>query len=677
MKYVHAGSFRAAGLLTAAILLVWSTALPGGFVWIDWSEIDQAGYRITSASDFIAVWTQSLEQYVERFDGTLDTQGGYFRPVYAMSISLDWLLWRGTEWLYHAENILWHLAVVLGLHAIGKRLLLQSKVPNSERIAFWSALIFAVHPLGVHSTTWISGRKDLLCAAFSLMSLIFYRRARGDVDGSIVAQNANATPAIGRIAINLCASAGFLLVAIFSKEQAYVVPLFATAWAWFDWPPRDHPSYSGYRKSTLAALTILWGINGCAMVYRVIVLNGFGLGGNIHSETWIDRVGTASRLWWTYIGRIFWPLDPTIVDRWQVSLGIGFTEAFSILSLIGITLLVFYASLRRWPIAIFFLWYMIWMLPTSGCLPLRHLYAERYLYPSMWGLIAIGVYGVFRIFERRQVLRISILLGIFLGLAAETFSENKHWWNDDVLFERAVTQDPFYVEGRIGTAAQALKRNDFGRVIEETRMALASADDARFISYWSPFIAHTNIGLAFQRLGQFENATKHFKLALESRPNNAIAYYHLGLSASGLRMFDQAEKYYQKALQLKPNDYLTKSNLGYVFLNLNMPEECVGILSPLAKANPGDLVNLSNLASALLVSGRLQDAEHRFEELVVADTDNPVYLAKLAWVEWKLEKYESARSHLAAASKLAPDDPTVQGIAAIILKDETGLGSNR
>ena len=40
-------------------------------------------------------------------------QGGYWRPVYALAISLDWALWNGRPGLYHVENILWHLAVVL------------------------------------------------------------------------------------------------------------------------------------------------------------------------------------------------------------------------------------------------------------------------------------------------------------------------------------------------------------------------------------------------------------------------------------------------------------------------------------------------------------------------------------------------------------------------------------
>lgn len=537
------------GFLTIAIFVVWSTALPGGFVWIDWSEIEQGNYRIESMRDLVAVWTQSLERYVARQDGQLDATGGYLRPVYAMSISVDWLLWRRSTWLYHLENLFWHGLVVIGLYILGKRLISISNQVQSERIAFWSALIFAVHPLGVHSANWISGRKDLLCAAFSILSLIYFARSIGHRE--VKQQASNTSKANSPSAVYVVASVLFLGLAIFSKEQGYIVPVIATAWAWFG--RRDVDSRGECNiVSWNAALACLWFTSGLAIIYRAYVLGGVGLGDGYHADEWLLGLGTFARLWWTYLARVLWPINPTIVDRWPLSQDLGVMEAIAILAIVALALIIVYAIIHRSLLALFFLWYVIWMLPTSGILALRHVYAERYLYPAMWGLIAVAVYAIVLTLESRPTLRNLLLFTIVGGLAVETWTENKYWWNDEGLFQRAVWQNPQYVEGRIGLAAQALKKKDFERTIQETSIALSSTKDASFVSYWSPFVTHTNVGIAYQETGQYQDAAKHFQKALDARPDSAITYYHLGLNAAAMQNLERAEAYYQKALASRP-----------------------------------------------------------------------------------------------------------------------------
>ena len=156
--------------LGLAVGLIWLTGAGGEFVWIDHVEIEEGGYRVTSVDDFFQVWTTSLDAYLERQHGELETKGGYLRPLYACSISLDWLLWKGNPFGYHVVNILWHGLVVWGLYVLGQQLLGQQK--HARQLAFVAALLFAIHPLDMHSVTWISGRKDSMCAALGIFSLI-------------------------------------------------------------------------------------------------------------------------------------------------------------------------------------------------------------------------------------------------------------------------------------------------------------------------------------------------------------------------------------------------------------------------------------------------------------------------------------------------------------------------
>ena len=78
--------------LLLAVFAAYATAVPGDFVWLDHVEIEEGGYRIESGSDWRQVWTLPLDQYLHRNRGLTEVGGGYWRPVYAISLSLDWEL---------------------------------------------------------------------------------------------------------------------------------------------------------------------------------------------------------------------------------------------------------------------------------------------------------------------------------------------------------------------------------------------------------------------------------------------------------------------------------------------------------------------------------------------------------------------------------------------------------
>ena len=212
-----------------AVFAAYATAIPGDFVWLDHVEIEQGGYRIVAGSDWLRVWTLPLDRYLHRDSGLTEVGGGYWRPVYAISLSLDWGLWGERAWLYHLENILWHLLVVFGLYALGRRLL--ARHPSGGRIAFWAALLFAVHPLGVHSVTWISGRKDLMCAAFGVASLLAFFETLSD--RGVPAGGGRHRPVLG-----IALAAALLVLSVGSKELGFLVPLAATVL--LPWIPMSH-----------------------------------------------------------------------------------------------------------------------------------------------------------------------------------------------------------------------------------------------------------------------------------------------------------------------------------------------------------------------------------------------------------------------------------------------------
>ncbi|MEI6827264.1 MAG: hypothetical protein WCK54_16850 [Desulfuromonadales bacterium] len=108
---------------------------------------------------------------VEYFDliGTLFPQshaGLYFRPMIAFSFQADRLLWNLDPTIMHFENILLHLTSSFLIYLIA-----SLKISKASKLPFFSALVFAVHPIATESISWISGRTDLLAVMFILFSL--------------------------------------------------------------------------------------------------------------------------------------------------------------------------------------------------------------------------------------------------------------------------------------------------------------------------------------------------------------------------------------------------------------------------------------------------------------------------------------------------------------------------
>ena len=135
---------RSFAILALIVFFSFGASLAGDFVWIDKAEILAGGYRLVSPSEFGALWTQSLDEFVQSNDNIAATQGGYWRPLYALSLTVDWAIWQDTAWLYHAENLVWHYLVVIGLFLIGLRLMVDTGFERPERVAFWAAAILSL-----------------------------------------------------------------------------------------------------------------------------------------------------------------------------------------------------------------------------------------------------------------------------------------------------------------------------------------------------------------------------------------------------------------------------------------------------------------------------------------------------------------------------------------------------
>jgi len=91
-------------------------------------------------------------------------------PLTLLSVAAEYHFFGDVPGVYHATNIL--------LHACNTALVfvLAALLTKRTRLAFLTALCFAVHPFHVESVAWVTERKDVLCSFFYLFALVFYVR---------------------------------------------------------------------------------------------------------------------------------------------------------------------------------------------------------------------------------------------------------------------------------------------------------------------------------------------------------------------------------------------------------------------------------------------------------------------------------------------------------------------
>lgn len=633
--------FSCAALLVAACAAAYATAIPGGFVWLDHTEIEEAGYRVRDGDDFAAVWTMPLDEYAFRDLGGVEARGGYWRPLYALGISLDWTLWGASPHWFHVENVLWHAAVVLSLFVLGRTVVGWDI--ESTRTVFWGTLLFAVHPLGIQSVTWISGRKDSMCALFGVWAVTF---ALWSADRHHLAR---------RWGFVLLAGLAQLL-ALGCKELACVVPLFLLG----TMIVRRRERNGGWAALVAVGLvTVVW------MGLRSLVTGGVGLNAEYPANTLGGNVAGGARLWWYYLGRILWPILPILSDRWPVDDRLDAVDLAAIGGL-GVVLLATVVLLWRHPRGtVFWLWFVVWLLPASGLVPLRHVHAERYLYPASWGVL-VGLVGVIRTFLPRWRRQVAIGLAVAaVGLGTVTAVENLAWHDDARLFEQAIARDPAYVEGRIALAYHHLEREEYEKSAQLASAAVRDGEDPEIGGYWSPVVAYTNLGLALYHLGRLDEAEPEFTRVVELAPGLAPAHLQLGMIDVQRSSFAAAQDHFERALELLPRDTRVVGNLAFVHLAQGRPEKCVELLEPITRGADATVIDRRNLGSALLLLQRFEEAADQFSIIVEANPEAHGDRAKWAWALYGSRRRGEAVRQLAIAAAGAPDHPVVQSVRRI------------
>jgi len=523
--------------------------------------------------------------------GTGSSVGG--RPLINYSFALNYAMSGYAVWSYHVFNLIIHVLVVWLLFGIVRRTLLRPGVAASLQgealpLAFWIALLWAVHPLLTETVTCVVQRTESLGALFYL--LIFYCFIRSLDSSRATAWRAGAVVAC--------------LLGVASKETVVTAPVLALLY--------DRTFAAGtfarawqVRRKFYAALCSSW-----------LVLAGLMLGAQQRGGTVGFGLGM---VWWQYALKqceavthylvlSVWP-HPLAIDYGNTVIT-NITRVWPQALVLGALLAATgWALVRRPMLGFSGAWAFLILAPSSSIVPLTtQTEAEHRMYLPLVALVALLVVTLYFWAGRRAY----VLLGI-LSLVAGclTLQRNEDYQTNTGLWRSDVAAVP----------ANGRAHKNFGTTLVRLGLDQAGIQEYTLSLQLDPANADTEntLGLTFSAAGQFDDALRHYQHALVLKPDYVAAHAGLGNLLKQIGRRPEAIAEYREALREKPDSVEVQINLGDAYNSAGQPETARPIYQSAVSRAPASAAAHLGLGNTCVLLNRWEDAAKEYQTALVLD----------------------------------------------------------
>ncbi len=492
----------ALGLVLAATAVAYRGVIANGFVWDD--EHTVANNPAIASLSLIGSWFLPPSP-----NATSLLKETNYRPVLVTSYAIDHALWGGDPSGYHLTNLGVHLAAVVLVFLLARRLW---GLPSA---AVAAALLAAVHPLNAEAVNYISARSSSLMTVLVLAAVWQYDRVRVDPAAGGV------RPSWKRL-LRLGVALGFGLIALGAKEAAAVLPVLIIVW------DRARRGNNEAWRVTLAHSLPWWGIVAAFLGVRAWVLHGaLELDTSRPEQAWGQAALFALKIALTSVVGWLWPTRLAIDHGWPWTIGAR-EGAVLLMGGIGFALATWgmFRLDRRmgWCVA----WFWVALLPLTA-LPVVSrltLYQDHRVYLGGVGLAwmfgRVAVLGANRLWPFWSI-RVAAWLGAGVLTAAALVADAARtavWINADRLWDNVIEQYPGSI---LGADHEGLRFLNAGRLDRAREIFERSAStEPRFP------MTHNYLGIVYAKLGQRDRAIAEFETAVRLNPYYATARLNLG-----------------------------------------------------------------------------------------------------------------------------------------------------
>lgn len=475
-----------------------------------------------------------------------------WQPLTLLSFAADYKIWKLEPSGYHLTNIVFHILntvlvylLVIKLNGSGK----ERMAKKDLFVALLTALLFAIHPVHVESVVWVSGRTNILCAFFFLLSLLAYLQYAS-------------CKGLERRVLYVASLISYAL-SLMSKPMSITLPVILIIIDLY--PLKRLSTGRGLTRvivekmpflllSALSFLATMWAAEHSGHLKHTIPL--------------IQRLLVAIKAFIFYLIKMILPfnLAPFYPHPVMHNIEISFFSFEYMGSLIALFLIIIACILtfkRNKGVSVIWSYYIVMLIPTIGIFQVGgQATADRYAYLSSLGPFILMGFGVTAVFERCKKKRFRfiiigalILLSSLLGL--KTMRQTAIWkdsitlWSHEIIIFPGVAH-PYYNRGlgydSSGAYQEAIR--DFSKAIEINH---------------SHASAYNNRGVAYGVIGNYQQALKDFEKVIELDPENITVYNNRGSVYYSMGNYSQAVEDYKKAVEFDPKNAKTYYNLGLTY----------------------------------------------------------------------------------------------------------------
>ncbi len=511
-------------LLVSTAILLYINTLGHGFVLDDEVVIVKNAFVHQGVDGILQLFTHdSFAGYERVGTGESLLEGGRYRPLSLVFFTLLYSLFGAEPLPYHLFNI--GLYVLCGLLLL--RVLRQCFRDDSKGgwIAFFTALLFIVHPVHTEVVANIKSADELLALSFGLL-------------GTIALFNGYDTGKKGPLLL----SGVMILLACLAKENAITWLVMAPMALWYFRKVRL-PFLWSYVLPLLfgAALFLMLRENalGGQMTGRVMQdpMNNPFLQWN--GDAWVAcslpvKVAALLYVFWRSIGLLIAPFTLTH-DYYPFHIELQSfvsAEVFGGLVVLLVFIFLFVRSLRdRKPEGYGILFFLTTLSLTANIFfPVGTFMAERFLFLPSVGFILALVWLFGSIGKKKWVIIGVVILSVLFSVM--TILRNKAWKDNETLLRTDVRYSP----------NSAKMQNDLGTILLDSALR---TDDVQ------------------RQKQMLEEALPHLNKAIDLHPTYFDALLAYGACAYYLRQYDQSVISYRTALQRYPEDNSAKTGLVY------------------------------------------------------------------------------------------------------------------
>ena len=489
----------------------------------------------------------------------LDDVIGNHNPLAILSFAVEYALVGAKAGLYHANNLLLHLANVALVFFLGRRLRLG--LPAAGLLA----ALFAVHPMRVESVAWVTERKDVLFAAFYFGALLLYERRRQAGDDR---------------AWHWGVAALFAL-ALLSKIQAVSLPLTMMC---LDYLRRGRLGWSDVlAKAPYLAMSLAVGLVG------VFALGSSGSLEDATNYTFLERLAVGAYSYTVYLAKSVWPYEMSPLYPYPAELPTRAYGGFAVVALALAAMAWGYLRGRTaltFALAVFTVNVMFMLQVLSAG---QGYLADRFTYVGYFGLFWGFAYGAQRLAGggerppgsaqgkwRPPVLAVA---GIYvLACAVVAFRQTRIWENGGTLWTHVTSLYP-------GAATAYGNLGQYLRDRGDLEGALEQFDNAVRTGPTKGAYLNSRGKLFFDR-GEVGRAIEDYTEGIRREPALAELHINRGAALAQQRRYDEALGDINRGLELEPGDFNGLLNRSLLYYTVDRLPEAVADYTAMLAQRP-------------------------------------------------------------------------------------------